>query len=181
MGNDVGGFHHDSRTAQVAFTGSVRHRAGDGFSLIASGMSDFGGKLAIRNRSDTRSDIMEIIEVADGRLRAALIAGKIPVTDETLATLRVGLSTIGHGYHIEKWIRRRVKTGSQLRNDLSRLHTACRTVVDVLDADMRGSCQIEVILSDFWSGNQIPQVVQQLRRLCARLETALAMAAPSRG
>jgi hypothetical protein len=96
------------------------------------------------------------------------------VTDETLAMLRAGLSTIGHGYHIEKWISTRAKTDTDLKKDLS---AACRTVVDVLDADMSGSCQIEAILSDSWNGSQVPRLVEELRPLCLRLETALAMAA----
>ena len=120
---------------------------------------------------------MEIMKVSEGRLRATLIAGKIPVTDKTLAMLRAGLTTIGHGYHIDKWISTRAKTDTELKKDFSRLLAACRTVVDVLDADMKGSCQIEAILSDCWNGPQIPQLVEQLRPLCLRLETALAMAA----
>jgi hypothetical protein len=35
-----------------------------------------------------------------GRLRAALAAGKIAITEEKLATLRAGLNTIGYGYRI---------------------------------------------------------------------------------
>ena len=46
-----------------------------------------------------------------GRLRAALAAGKIPITEEKLATLRAGLNTIGYGYRIEKAIRN-AKTNS---------------------------------------------------------------------
>ena len=45
------------------------------------------------------------MEQNHSRLRATLVAGNIPVTDETLSTLSAGLSTIGHGYHIEKVIR----------------------------------------------------------------------------
>ena len=117
------------------------------------------------------------MEPTHGRLRATLVAGKIPVSDETLLILRAGLSTIGHGYHIEKWISTRVKTDTDLKKDLSRLYAAWRTSVDVLDADMSGSCQIEAILSDFWNGRQLPRLVQELRSLCLRLETALAVAA----
>jgi hypothetical protein len=54
-----------------------------------------------------------------GRLKAALIAGNIPVTDEALATLNAGLSTIGHGYHIEKVFSRKPKT-ADLKRNLSR-------------------------------------------------------------
>ena len=120
---------------------------------------------------------MEFIEVARGRLTATLIAGKIPVTDETLAILRAGLSTIGHGYHIERWIGTRAKTDTDLIKDLSRLYAGCRTVIDVLNVDMNGSCQIEAILHDFWNGCDLPRLVEQLRPLCLRLDTALLMAA----
>ena len=120
---------------------------------------------------------MEIIKVPDGRLRATLIAGSIPVTDDTLVILRAGLSAIGQGYHIEKLISTRAKTDTELKKDLSRLHAAFRTAIDILDTDMSGSCQIEAILSDCWNGSPIPRLVQELRPLCPRLETALAMAA----
>jgi hypothetical protein len=117
------------------------------------------------------------MEPTHGRLRATLVAGKIPVTDKTLTILEAGLSTIGHGYHIEKSISTRGKTGTDLKKDLSRLYAACRTVVDVLDADMSGPCQIEAILSDLWNGSEVPRILQELRPLCLRLETALAVAA----
>ena len=38
------------------------------------------------------------MELTAPLLRAALIAGKIPVTDKALATLRDGLGVIEHGY-----------------------------------------------------------------------------------
>jgi len=117
-----------------------------------------------------------MMAVSDGRLRATLIAGKIAVTEETLTLLRAGLSTIGHGYHIEKCISRWAKSDIELKKDLSRLYTAGCTVVEVLDTDMKGSGQIEAILSDFWNGYPIPQLVEQLRSLSLRLEAAVAMA-----
>ena len=39
-----------------------------------------------------------------GRLKATLVAGRILGTDEAFAMLSVGLTTIGHGYRIEKAI-----------------------------------------------------------------------------
>jgi hypothetical protein len=65
---------------------------------------------------------------AIGRLRAALVAGKIPVTEEKLATPHAGLNTIGHGYRIEKVIKN-AKTDAELKKELSRLYAACRTVL----------------------------------------------------
>ena len=109
-----------------------------------------------------------------GRLRAALAAGKISVTEERLAALRAGLSTIGHGYRIEKAIRD-AKTDTELKKELTRLFAACRTLVDVLDADLNGSCQIEATLADPWRGSQVPQLVEELRSLLPGLEMALAM------
>src|SRR5229473_1034325 len=120
------------------------------------------------------------MEPIHGRLRATLVAGKIPVTDEALTILSAGLSTIGRGYQIENAISETVKTDTELKKDLSRLHLACRTVVDVLDADLTGSCQIEVMLSDPWLGSQIPGLVEELRALCPRIETALAEAVQNR-
>ena len=54
------------------------------------------------------------MELTHGRLRAALIAGKIPVTDEALTILRAGLVTITHGYHLNK-VLRGIKTESELK------------------------------------------------------------------
>jgi hypothetical protein len=112
-----------------------------------------------------------------GRLRATLVAGKIPVTDEALTNLRAGLITIGHGYRIEKVISGTVKTDTELKKDMSRLHGACRTVVDVLDDDLSGSHQIEVMLSDFWRGSQVPRLVEELRSLSERIELILLIVA----
>jgi hypothetical protein len=115
------------------------------------------------------------MEPTEGRLRATLVAGRIQVTNEALEILSAGLVTIGHGYQIEKWISRRVKTDTDLKKDLSRLHTAYLSIVDVLDADLSGSCQIEAILYDPWQGSQVPRFVEEARSLCSRIELALAM------
>src|SRR5689334_21730396 len=117
------------------------------------------------------------MEPTHGRLRATLVAGKIPVTDEALAILSVGLSTIGHGYQIEKAVSRTPKTDTELKKDLSRLHAACRTVVEVLDADLKGSGQIEAVVADLWRGSQMPRLVEELRSLSKGIEIALIMAA----
>jgi hypothetical protein len=119
------------------------------------------------------------MELTHGRLTAALIAGKIPVTDETLATLNAGLSTIGHGYHIEKVVSEKPKTADLTRNFL-RLHKACCTIIDVSDADQTDLGQIELILSDLWRGRQVLGLVEDLRSLCPQIEIALAMIAQNR-
>jgi hypothetical protein len=116
------------------------------------------------------------MEPARGRFKAALIAGKIRVTDEALATLSAGLATIGHGYRIEKCISGDAKSDTELKKDLTRLATACRTIVEVFDADMSGSCQIEAMLPHTWHGSQVPRLVEELRSLSSQIEIALAMA-----
>ena len=68
------------------------------------------------------------MELTLGRLKAALIAGKIPVTDEALAILRAGLDTITHGYHLNR-VLREIKTETELKKDLSRLYLACPTFI----------------------------------------------------
>jgi hypothetical protein len=78
------------------------------------------------------------MELTRRSLKMTLIAGKIPVTDEALMILSAGLSTIGQGYRIEKAISETVKTDIELTKDLSRLHEASRTVVDILGADLSG-------------------------------------------
>ena len=81
------------------------------------------------------------MEPTHGRLRATLAAGKIAIDDKALTILSAGLTTIGHGYHIEKAISGTAKTDTELKKDLSRVNMGCRTVVDILDADLSGSCQ----------------------------------------
>jgi hypothetical protein len=120
------------------------------------------------------------MEPTHGRLRATLIAGKIPVTDEAFTILCAGLSTIGRLYQIEKAISRTARTDTELKKDLSRLHVACRTVVDVLDADLSGSCQIEAMLSDPWRGSQVPRLVEELRSLSSQIEMILDIAVQNR-
>ena len=70
------------------------------------------------------------MELTLGRSKEALIAGKIPVTEEALAILRGGLDTITHGCHLNR-VLRGIKTESELKKDLSRLYSACRTFVEV--------------------------------------------------
>lgn len=114
-----------------------------------------------------------------GRLKATLIAGNIPVTDEALATLNAALSTIGHGYHIEKVFSGKPKTADLTRN-LLRLHKACRTIVDVIDTDLSDLGQVELILSDLWRGRQVLRLVEDLRSLSPQIEVALTMIAQDR-
>jgi hypothetical protein len=114
------------------------------------------------------------MELTHGRLKAALIAGKIPVTDEALAFLQAGLVTIARGYRLMK-VLRAVKTPTALRKDLSRLYQACRTFLDVLDADLNGLGQIEALLSDTWPGGQLARAVGDLRAVYPRLEMAMLM------
>jgi len=114
------------------------------------------------------------MELTHGRLKATLIAGKIPVTDQALAFLQAGLLTIARGYHLNKALRA-VKTPTELRKEVSRLYQACRTFLDVLDADLNGLGQIEAILSDTWPGGQLARVVGDLRAVYPRLEMAMLM------
>lgn len=114
------------------------------------------------------------MEVTHGRLKAALIAGKIPVTDQALAILQAGLATIARGYHLNK-VLRAVKTPTEHRKELSRLCQACRTFLDVLDADLNGLGQIETLLSDTLPGGQLARVVGDLRAIYPRLELAMLM------
>ena len=103
------------------------------------------------------------MELTLGRLKAALIAGKIPVTDEALAILRAGLDTITHGYHLNR-VLKGIKTETELKKDLARLYLACRTFVDVLDTDLnKGLGQIEAMLSATWPGIQLVRLVEELR------------------
>ena len=118
------------------------------------------------------------MEVTARLLRAALIAGKIPVTDKALATLRDGLGVIEHGYHMEKVFGEMAKTPAELKEDLCRLHGALRTVVEVLDADLSGLRQLSVMLSFPGFRNQVPRLADELRSLIDRIEMILAMIPP---
>src|SRR3984893_12215759 len=117
------------------------------------------------------------MELTGGRVQATLVAGKILGTDEASAMLSGGLTTIGHGYQIEKAISETAKTDTEITKDFFRLHVACRTVFDVLGADLSGSGQIEAMLADPWRGSQVPRLFDELRSLSPRIEIALAMAA----
>jgi len=114
------------------------------------------------------------MELTYGRLNAALIAGKIPVTDQALTILQVGLATIARGYHLNK-VLKAVKTPTELRKELLRLCQACRTFLDVLDPDLNGLGQIEALLSDTWPGGQLARVVGDLRAVYPRLDMAMLM------
>ena len=114
------------------------------------------------------------MELTYGRLKAALIAGKIPVTDQALTILQVGLATIARGYHLNK-VLKAVKTPTELRKELLRLCQACRTFLDVLDPDLNGLGQIEALLSDTWPGGQLARVVGDLRAVYPRLDMAMLM------
>jgi hypothetical protein len=127
------------------------------------------------------------MELTHGRLKAALIAGKISVTDQALAFLQAGLVTIARGYHLSK-VLRAAKTPTELRRELSRLYGACRTFLDVLDVDLNGLGQIEALLSDTWpepryfagmlrmsSRGQLARLVGDLRAIYPRLEMAMLM------
>ena len=111
-----------------------------------------------------------------GRMRAALIAGGISPSEETLSALSTGLSTIAHGYHIERVINE-AKTETALRKELSQLYEAFRIAASILDADMRGLNQIEVLLSEPLHGKGVRQLLDQLRSLCSHIEMLLAVLA----
>ena len=57
---------------------------------------------------------------------------------------------------------------------------AFRTAVDILDADLSGTGQIEALLCDPWRGSQIPRVLQELRLLSSRIEPPLATLAQNK-
>jgi hypothetical protein len=114
------------------------------------------------------------MELTHRRLKTALIAAKVPVTDQAREVLRAGLATIARGYHLHK-VLRAVKTRTELRKELSRLCQACRTFLDVLEADLNGLGQIEALLSDTWPGGQLARVVGDLRAISPRLEMAVLM------
>jgi hypothetical protein len=119
------------------------------------------------------------MELHRGRLKATLVAGRIRPTDEALATLSAGLSTISYGYHIERVISESAsaKTEAELRKELSQLNAALRTAISILDADMNGTRQIEILLCDPWHGSRIPEFLEKLRSQSSRIEMFLTMLA----
>ena len=62
-----------------------------------------------------------------------------------------------------KFAIKNIKTEADLEKDLSRLGAACRTIVNLLGADMSGGCQIEAMLSDAWRGSRLPELVKERR------------------
>ena len=112
------------------------------------------------------------MELTHGRLKAALIAGKIPVTDQALAVLQAGLVTIAHGYHLNK-VLRAVKTPTELRDadlkGLGQIVTAAR------DKPARWTAAPRVARRLTWPGGQLARVVGDLRAVYPRLEMAMLM------
>ena len=84
-------------------------------------------------------------------LEAALKAGNIPIADESLEVLDVGLAVIAHGYSIER-LRRVIKSPVSLTKDLTRLCDALHIAVAILDADFAGARQFEAL----WFVNRLP-------------------------
>src|SRR5438132_429067 len=117
------------------------------------------------------------MELNRGRLKATLVTARIRPTEEAIATLSVGLGTTSHGYHIEKLISGEIKTDAELRKELSQLQAAFRTAIGILDADMNGIGQIEILLSDPWHRNRIPEFLEGLRLQSSRIEMLLTMLA----
>jgi hypothetical protein len=115
------------------------------------------------------------MELDRGRLKASLVTARIRPTEEAIATLSAGLSTISYGYHIEKLISGEIKTDAELRKELSRLQAAFCTAIGILDADMNGTGQIEILISDTWHRNRIPEFLEELRLQSSRIEMLLTM------
>jgi hypothetical protein len=122
--------------------------------------------------STSRNGCMELNR---GRLQAALVTARIRPTEETIATLSTGLGTISHGYHIEKLISGEVKTDAEVRKEFSQLRAAFGTAIRILDADMNGTRQIEILLSDRWHRGRIPEFLEDLRSHSSRIEMLLTM------
>jgi len=112
---------------------------------------------------------MRLMEFQRGRLKATLIAGGIRPTDKALSILGEGLDAISLGYHVERVISS-AKTKAALEKVLSQLHAAICTTIGILDADMNGLSQIEVLLSEALHGNGIGEFLEQLRSLSSHIE-----------
>ena len=112
------------------------------------------------------------MEFQRGRLKATLIAGGIRPTDKALSILGEGLDAISLGYHVERVISS-AKTKAALEKVLSQLHAAICTTIGILDADMNGLSQIEVLLSEALHGNGIGELLEKLRSLSSHIEMLL--------
>jgi hypothetical protein len=112
------------------------------------------------------------LEPTNGRLRAALATGKVPVTDAAIDALRTGLATVANGYRIEK-AADAAKTTSELGKTLFELHASLRTVVRILTADLAGSGQIDALLSDgLWHRHRLQNYLHSTQSLLIDLDTA---------
>jgi hypothetical protein len=78
--------------------------------------------------------------------------------------------------HRESHQRRR-QDRSRATKELSQLHAALRTAITILDADMNGTRQIEILLYDPWHGSRIPEFLETLRSQSSRIEMLLIMLA----
>jgi hypothetical protein len=71
--------------------------------------------------------------LADPRLKEALAAGGLPVTDEALRLLSDGLITLKHNYNLAKEFASAGKTAIEVDKEISRLREALQTAVNILD------------------------------------------------
>jgi hypothetical protein len=100
------------------------------------------------------------------KLQAALVAAKIPVNDMTLGTLGTCLDTLRRHYPLHRAIGV-AKSDIQLRDELERLCGALETAISVLEDDLAGTCQIEVLLTNSWRGSHIRLLLDELQTLRA--------------
>jgi hypothetical protein len=87
-------------------------------------------------------------EIDRGRLRAALVAGKIPVSDDTIAVLAMGLRQIRDRYRLHRIAEAKASVG-EVRKRLSALRGAADEMALILNADLGGLREIETLLGAF--------------------------------
>ena len=121
-----------------------------------------------------------------GRLRAALAAGGIPITDNAIAALASGLRKAGHQYRID----RLVKTISPRRmfKELTEMAEAANKMGSILDKDLAGTREIEMTLDFFCTtgpglgaqyfaiadfGHRLHHLQDTLQQVCIMLKSDL--------
>jgi hypothetical protein len=106
-------------------------------------------------------------------LRQALSEGNIPINDENIAALYIGIQNIIREYRIHKVATQKSAIGI-LVDDLSKIHKSAVVMASIFDAHLSSLFEIEIILAGF--GFDSIAFADQLHRLSNAAEQACFMA-----
>jgi hypothetical protein len=123
------------------------------------------------------------MELTDERLKKALEAGNILVTEKAFATLSEWIDKVGPAtFFVAECMRGTRKSCTDLKKELSGLCKALQSTVDILIRD-NGQlvaflceeflCEVPSVSVSFFSANTRPRLIEQQRDLLIRAQAAL--------